>query len=51
MLADLTANATNTTKYRMFQKALYSCIPNFAVANVTKTSTLKGIQTIHRSTP
>jgi hypothetical protein len=36
-------------KYRVLQKELYSGIPNVAVWNVTKTFTLKGVQTIHRS--
>jgi hypothetical protein len=32
-------------------KKLYSGIPNVTVASVMKTFTLKGVYTIHRSTP
>jgi hypothetical protein len=34
----------------MFQKKLYNGIPNVTVWRVTKTFTLKGVQTIHRPT-
>jgi hypothetical protein len=37
--------------YRMFQKELCNGIANVAVWGVTKTFTLKGVQTIHPSTP
>jgi hypothetical protein len=38
------------SEYRMFKKGLYNCIPNAAVfGSVTRTSTPKGVQTIHRS--
>jgi hypothetical protein len=36
--------------YRVFKKELYNGIPN-CMASVTKTFTLKGVQTIHHSVP
>jgi hypothetical protein len=36
------------TMFKVFQKELYNAIPN---VTVTKSFTLKGVQTIHRSTP
>jgi hypothetical protein len=41
-----------TTKriYSVFQKELYICIVCYCVASVAETFTLKGVQTIHRST-
>jgi hypothetical protein len=36
-------------KMQVSQNELYSGIPNVCVASVTKSFTLKGVQTIHRS--